>query len=134
MNTATYTGVADNRIANTFRSLSIDLCQWIIAAVEQDDSSIHKIAQRLSVNKSTIERLIKCRALPRQQGRYRVSILMPYHTQLLDIVEHQLDTTLAEYCKLPFDEMGLGGSTKELMDFLEQLANMTNFPYMRITA
>lgn len=104
----------------------MDLRERIIAAVEQGDSSIRKMAQRFSVNKSTVERLIKRKrteghVLPRQQGGARVSVLMPYQEQLLAIVEQQPDATLAEYGELLLDETGLWVSQSTMCRTLQRL-------------
>lgn len=93
------------------KPLSMDLRGRIIAAVEQGDSSIRKIAQRFSVNKSTVERLIKRQRIegnvsPRQQGGYRISALIPHQEKHLTTVEQQPDATLAEYCELLFEQTG----------------------------
>lgn len=108
------------------KPLSMDLRERIIAVVEQGDSSIRKIAQRFSVNKSTVERLIKRQRIegnvsPLQQGGYRISALIPHQEKLLTIVEQQPDATLAEYCGLLFEQTGLWVSTSTMCRTLIRL-------------
>lgn len=104
---------------------SMDLRQRIIAAVEQGDSSIRKIAKRFSVSKNTVERLItRKRTLghikPGQQGGSMVSAVVEYKEQLLTIVEHKPDATLAEYCELLFEQTGLWVSQSTMCRALQK--------------
>lgn len=90
----------------------MDLRERIIAAVEQGDSSVRKIARRFAVSKSTVERLIQRKRTeghvrPSKQGGAMTSAVMQYKQQLLENAETNADATLAEYCELLFDETGL---------------------------
>jgi transposase len=91
---------------------SLDLREKIIDAVEKGDSSIRKVAQRFSVSKNFVQRLVTQKRtqghiLPRKQGGSMVSPVMKHKAQLMAIFEQQNDATLAEYCELLFDETGL---------------------------
>lgn len=108
------------------KPLSMDLRQRIISAVEQGDSSIRKIAQRFSVSKNSVERLIiqkrtEGHLVPRKQGGAMVSALMPYQDQLMAIIEQKSDATLAEYCELLFDETGLWVSQSTMCRTFQRL-------------
>lgn len=108
------------------KAYSMDLREKIIAAVKQGDSSIRKIAQRFSVSKSTVERLIKKQRTqghvsPLKQGGAMVSPVMQYQQQLLEIVEAQADATLAEYCELLFDATGLWVSQSTMCRTFQRL-------------
>jgi transposase len=104
----------------------MDLRQRIISAVEQGDSSIRKVAQRFSVSKSSVERLIlqkrtEGHVVPRQQGGSMVSAVMQYQDQLMAIIEQKSDATLSQYCELLFDETGLWVSQSTMCRTLQRL-------------
>jgi transposase len=104
---------------------SMDLRERIISAVEQGDSSIRKIAQRFSVSKNTVERLI---ARKRRQGNViadrqggSLSAVEPYYEQLREVVAQQGDATLAEYCELLYDQCGVWVSPSAMCRILQRL-------------
>ena len=91
---------------------SLDLREKVIDAVEKDDSSIRKVAQRFGVSKNFVQRLVTQKrtqghVLPGKQGGSMVSPVMKYKAELIAIVEEQNDATLAEYCELLFNQTGL---------------------------
>jgi transposase len=106
---------------------SMDLRERIVCAVEKGDSSIRKIAQRFSVSKTSVERLIiqkrtQGHVVPRPQGGSMVSAVMQYQDQLMAIVEQHSDATLAEYCERLFDETGLSVSQSTMCRTFQRLS------------
>jgi transposase len=112
-------------VALKMKPYSMDLRERIISAVEQGDSSIRKIAQRFSVSKNTVERLI---ARKRRQGNViadkqggSLSVVEPYYDQLREIVAQHCDATLAEYCELLYDQTSVWVSPSAMCRILQRL-------------
>ena len=104
----------------------MDLRQRIVAASEEEHLSIRKIAKRFSVNKNTVERLLKQKRTqghlrPRRQGGAMTSPVLKYKDQLLAIVEQHPDATLAEYCEMLADETGFWVSVPTMCQTLQRL-------------
>ena len=104
---------------------SVDLREKIVSAIEKGESSFRKTAQRFSVSKSCVQKLVaQMRAeghvVPRQQGGSE-SWVMAHKNQLLRIFAHQTDATLAEYCELLFDETGLWVSQSTMCRTFQRL-------------
>jgi transposase len=90
---------------------SLDLREKIVSAIEKGESSFRETAQRFSVSKSYVQKLVAQKRteghlMPQKQGG-SVSTVMEHQAQLLEIFEQQRDATLAEYCELLFDKTGL---------------------------
>ena len=105
---------------------SVDLREKIVSAIEQGDSSVRKVAQRFSVSKNSVQRLVTQKrsaghVVPRPQGGSMVSPVMAYKAQLLRIFEQKTDATLAEYCELLFDETGLWVSPSTMCRTFQRL-------------
>jgi transposase len=104
---------------------SLDLREKIVSAIENGESSFRKTAQRFSVSKSYVQKLVAQKrteghVVPRKQGG-SVSAAMKHKTQLLSILEKQPDATLAEYCERLFDETGLWVSRSTMCRLLQRL-------------
>jgi transposase len=104
---------------------SLDLREKIVSAIEKGESSFRKTAQRFSVSKSYVQKLVAQKrteghVVPRKQGG-SVSAAMEHKTQLLSILEKQPDATLAEYCELLFDETALWVSRSTMCRLLQRL-------------
>jgi transposase len=105
---------------------SVDLREKIVSAIAKGNSSVRKVAQRFSVSKNSVQRLvtqkrIEGHVVPRQQGGSMVSPVMAYKAQLLRIFEQQTDATLAEYCELLFAETGLWVSQSTMCRTFQRL-------------
>lgn len=105
---------------------SIDLREKIVSAVEKGDSSIRKVAQRFSVSKNLVQKLITQKRreghiLPRKQGGSMVSPVMKYKDELIAILEENNDRTLAEYCELLYDIIGLWVSVSTMCRTFQRL-------------
>jgi transposase len=79
---------------------SLDLREKIVNAVEKGESSFIKTAQRFSVSKSCVQKLVaqqrtEGHLAPRKQGG-SVSSVIEHEAQLMAIYEKQPDATLAE--------------------------------------
>jgi transposase len=90
---------------------SLDFREKIVSAIEKGESSFRETAQRFSVSKSYVQKLVALKRteghlIPQKQGG-SVSTVMEHKAQLLEIFEQQRDATLAEYCELLFDKTGL---------------------------
>lgn len=104
---------------------SVDLRERIVSAIEKGESSYRKTAQRFCVSKSYVQKLVAQKrteghVVPRKQGG-SVSALMRHQLQLIEIVEKQPDATLAEYCELLFDTIGLWVSQSTMCRTLQKL-------------
>jgi transposase len=104
---------------------SVDLREKIVSAISNGESSFRKTAERFSVSKSCVQKLVAMKrteghVVPRKQGG-SVSSIMEYQTQLMEIFEKQADATLAEYCELLFDETGLWVSQSTMCRTLQRL-------------
>jgi transposase len=89
---------------------SLDLREKIVSAIEKGESSFRETAQRFSVSKSYVQKLVALKRteghlMPQKQGG-SFSTVMEHQVQLLEIFEQQRDATLAEYCELLFDKTG----------------------------
>jgi transposase len=104
---------------------SVDLREKIVSAIENGESSFRKTAQRFSVSKSYVQKLVAQKraeghVLPRKQGG-SLSSVMEHKTQLMAIFEKQTDATLAEYCEQLFDATGLWVSQSTMCRTLQRL-------------
>lgn len=104
---------------------SIDLREKIVSAIETGESSFRKTAQRFSVSKSFVQKLVAQKRteghlVPRKQGG-SVSSIMEHKAQLMAIFEKRTDATLAEYCELLFDETGLWVSQSTMCRTFQRL-------------
>ena len=105
---------------------SLDLREKVINAIEKDDSSVTKVAQRFGVSKNFVQKLVtqkrkKGHILPGKQGGSMVSPVLKYKADLIAIVEKRNDATLAEYCELLFDETGLWVSQSTMCRTFQRL-------------
>jgi transposase len=106
------------------KAYSVDLREKIVNAIENGESSFRKTAQRFSVSKSCVQKLVDQKrteghVLPRKQGG-SVSALRQHQVQLIALVKKQPDATLAEYCELLFDETGLWVSPSTMCRALQR--------------
>jgi transposase len=104
---------------------SLDLREKIVSAIEKGESSFRETAQRFSVSKSYVQKLVTLKRtqghlIPQKQGG-SVSTVMEHQAQLLEIFEQQRDATLAEYCELLFDKTGLWVSQSTMCRTFERL-------------
>jgi transposase len=104
---------------------SLDLREKIVSAIEKGESSFRKTAERFSVSKSCVQKLVAQKrteghVIPRKQGG-SVSAVMEHKAQLLALVEKQPDATLAEYCELLFDETELWVSQSTMCRLFQKL-------------
>ena len=104
---------------------SLDLREKIVSAIETGESSFRKTAQRFSVSKSCVQKLVAQKrteghVLPRKQGG-SVSSVTEHQDQLMAIFEKHTDATLAEYCELLFDATGLWVSQSTMCRTLQRL-------------
>ena len=104
---------------------SQDLREKIVSAIENGESSFRKTAQRFSVSKSCVQKLVtqnrrEGHLLPRKQGG-SVSPVLKHKAQLLAIYEQQPDATLAEYCELLFDATGVWVSQSTMCRTFQRL-------------
>ena len=104
---------------------SMDLREKIVSAIENGESSFRKTAQRFSVSKSYVQKLVAQKrtqghVVPRKQGG-SVSAVMEHKAQLMTIFEKQTDATLAEYCELLFDATGLWVSQSTMCRTFQRL-------------
>jgi transposase len=108
------------------KAYSVDFREKIISAIEKDGSSVRKIAQRFSVSKNFVQKLVtqkrtKGHIIPGKQGGSMVSPVMKYKAELIAIFEKHNDATLAEYCELLYDETGLWVSQSTMCRTFERL-------------
>ena len=108
------------------KAYSIDLREKIISAIEEDDSSVRKVAQRFSVSKNFVQKLVtqkrtKGHITPGKQGGSMVSPVMKYKAQVIAIFEKHNDATLAEYCELLYDRTGLWVSQSTMCRTFQRL-------------
>jgi transposase len=104
---------------------SLDLREKIVSAIENGESSFRKTAQRFSVSRSYVQKLVSQKrteghVVPRKQGG-SVSTVMQHQAQLMAIVKKQPDATLAEYCELLSDETGLWVSQSTMCRIFQRL-------------
>jgi transposase len=104
---------------------SLDFREKIVSAIEKSESSFRETAQRFSVSKSYVQKLVAQKRteghlIPQKQGG-SVSPVMEYKAQLLEIFEQQRDATLAEYCELLFDKTGLWVSQSTMCRTFQRL-------------
>lgn len=104
---------------------SLDLREKIVSAIEKGESSFRKTAQRFSVSRSYVQKLVAQKrteghVVPRKQGG-SVSAVMEQKAQLMALLEKQPDATLAEYCELLFDETGLWVSQSTMCRTFQRL-------------
>ena len=104
---------------------SLDLREKIVSAIEKGKSSYRKTAQRFSVSKSYVQKLVSQKRteghlIPRKQGG-SVSSVMEHQARLLEVFEKQPDATLAEYCELLYDATGLWVSQSTLCPTFQRL-------------
>jgi transposase len=107
------------------KAYSVDLREKIVNAIENGESSFRKTAQRFSVSKSCVQKLVEQKrtqghVVPCKQGG-SVSALRQHHVQLRALVKNQPDATLAEYCERLFDETGLWVSQSTMCRTLQKL-------------
>lgn len=105
---------------------SLDLREKIVHAVEAGESSIRKTAQRFSVSKSCVQKLLAQKRTeghlnPHKQGGSKHSSLLPFQEHLLGIVQQYPDATLAEYCEYLGEQTGLWVSQSTLCRTLQRL-------------
>ena len=92
---------------------SIDFRRKIIEIYEREDISIRKLAQRFSVTKSFVQKLLKQYRetgdiTPRVSGGSPPSKLNAEQLVILvEIIEHNYSATLEELCKLLQEEVGI---------------------------
>ncbi len=108
------------------KAYSLDLREKIVHAVESGESSIRKTAQRFSVSKSCVQKLLAQKRHeghlnPRKQGGSKQSSLLPYQELLVAIVQQYPDATLAAYCEYLGEETGLWVSQSTLCRALQRL-------------
>jgi transposase len=104
---------------------SLDFREKIVSAIEKGESSFRETAQRFSVSKSYVQKLVALKRteghlIPQKQGG-SVSPVMEHKAQLLEIFEQQRDATLAEYCELLFDKTGLWVSQSTMCRTFQRL-------------
>jgi transposase len=90
----------------------MDLRIRIISAMEEDGSSVRKVAKRFAVGKNLVQKLViqmrtEGNVTPGKQGGTAVSPVLQYESELLAIVKENSDATLKEYCELLADKTGL---------------------------
>jgi len=105
---------------------SLDLREKIVKAVETGESSIRKAAQRFSVSKSFVQKLLTQKRTqghlrPRKQGGSQPSRVLAYQDQLLALIEKYPDLTLEQYCECFADETGVWVSQSTMCRALQQL-------------
>ncbi|MBW4554259.1 MAG: transposase [Aphanocapsa sp. GSE-SYN-MK-11-07L] len=104
---------------------SVDLRERIVNAIETGESSFRKTAQRFSVSKSCVQKLVAQKRTdghlaPRKQGG-SVSSVKEYTAQLMAIYKKHPDATLAEYCELLADATGLWVSQSTMCRTFQKL-------------
>jgi transposase len=104
---------------------SLDLREKIVNAIEEGESSFRKTAQRFSVSKSSVQKLVAQKRAEghlaqRKQGG-SVSSVMEHKAQLMAIYEKQPDATLAEYCELLAEATGLWVSQSTMCRTFQRL-------------
>ncbi len=104
---------------------SLDLRKKAVALYEAGNMSIRKVAERLMVNKNTVNEWLKLyreqgNAQPKRVGSTRKSQLEDYKEEVKKMVAEYPDNTLAEYCEYCLEKMGVGLSESAMCRFLQK--------------
>ncbi|MEB3188810.1 MAG: transposase, partial [Snowella sp.] len=101
---------------------SLDLRKKAVALYESGNMSIRKVAERLMVNKNTVNEWLKLyreqgNVQPKRVGSTRKSRLEDYKEEVKKMVAEYPDYTLAEYCEYCLEKMGVGLSESAMCRF-----------------
>ena len=104
---------------------SLDLRKKAVALYEAGNMSIRKVAERLMVNKNTVNEWLKLyreqgNVQPKRVGSTRKSQLENYKEEVKKMVAEYPDYTLAEYCEYCLEKMGVGLSESAMCRFLQK--------------
>ena len=104
---------------------SLDLRERALALYNVGNLSIRKVAERLLINKSTVNEWIKLyreqgNVKPKRVGSTRKSQLEEYKEEVKKMVAEYPDYTLAEYCEYCLEKMGVGLSESAMCRFLQK--------------
>ena len=104
---------------------SLDLRERALALYIVEKLSIRKIAERLLINKSTVNEWLKLyreqgNVKPKRVGSTRKSQLEDYKEEVKKMVAEYPDYTLAEYCEYCLEKMGVGLSKSAMCRFLQK--------------
>ena len=104
---------------------SLDLRERALALYIVEKLSIRKIAERLLINKSTVNEWLKLyreqgNVKPKRVGSTRKSQLEDYKEEVKKMVAEYPDYTLAEYCEYCLEKMGVGLSESAMCRFLQK--------------
>ena len=104
---------------------SLDLRERALALYTVGNLSIRKIAERLLINKSTVNEWLKLyreqgNVKPKRVGSTRKSQLEDYKEEVKKMVAEYPDYTLAEYCEYCLEKMGVGLSESAMCRFLQK--------------
>jgi transposase len=102
---------------------SLELRQRIVAAYQQGNTSIRKVAERFMVTKRTVHRLVKQYAetgdlTPKKVGTKKTSLLEDHKDKVVALVEQYPDWTLWQYCEAIEAQTGVSVSTGTMCRFL----------------
>lgn len=108
------------------RPLSKDIRERIVRAYEAGDTSIRKVAQRFSVSKNTVQKLVTQKRetgdiSPQKARGGRPSQLAGCEKGIRAMVEEHNDYTLSEYCELWEERSGVRVSESTMCRFLGKL-------------
>ena len=104
---------------------SLDLRERALALYIVEKLSIRKIAERLLINKSTVNEWLKLyreqgNVKPKRVGSTRKSQLEDYKEEVKKMVAEYPDYTLTEYCEYGLEKMGVGLSESAMCRFLQK--------------
>ena len=104
---------------------SLDLRERALALYTVGNLLIRKIAERLLINKSTVNEWLKLyreqgNVKPKRVGSTRKSQLEDYKEEVKKMVAEYPDYTLAEYCEYCLEKMGVGLSKSAMCRFLQK--------------
>ena len=104
---------------------SLDLRERALALYIVEKLSIRKIAERLLINKSTVNEWLKLyreqgNVKPKRVGSTRKSQLEDYKEEVKKMVAEYPDYTLGEYCEYCLEKMGVGLSERAMCRFLQK--------------
>lgn len=109
------------------KSYSVDLREKIVSAHLVEKNSIREVADRFSVSKSLVQKLVKQQKLegniePKKRGKPQFSHLTNARGEIVTkLVEENSDATLVEFCELFAQKTGNWVSRSAMGRFLNKL-------------
>jgi putative transposase len=102
---------------------SLDLRERIVAAYEEGNTSIRKVAERFKVSKSVVQNLLNLKRekgdiTPKKATGGQKDKLAGYEEEIVKMVTDYPDYTLAEYCEYWEETTGMVVSVSSMFRFL----------------